>query len=278
MKLVLYLKRKNKFLTECFFQQVKHSKKNELDSMIVFVLFFIVVIIIIKIYSPKIKGSIGEAKVNTRLNFLGKEYIVLKDILIKSSNGYTSQIDELVLSEYGIFVIETKNYKGWIFGNEKSENWTQVIYKEKNTFRNPIKQNWSHIYALKNVLSEFPNLKYFPIVVFSGSATLKEIESSVPVIYDNTLNSTIKKLSYEKCISANEVIRIKSILESVEITEKSARKEHVKKIKQNVVERQIKMENLICPRCNGELKLRNGKSGKFYGCSNYPRCRFTMPY
>ena len=57
--------------------------------MIVFVLFFIVVIIIIKIYSPKIKGSIGEAKVNTRLNFLGKEYIVLKDILIKSSNGYT---------------------------------------------------------------------------------------------------------------------------------------------------------------------------------------------
>ena len=93
MKLVLYLKRKNKFLTECFFQQVKYSKKNELDSMIVFVLFFIVVIIIIKIYSPKIKGSIGEAKVNTRLNFLGKEYIVLKDILIKSSNGYTSQID-----------------------------------------------------------------------------------------------------------------------------------------------------------------------------------------
>ena len=175
MKLVLYLKRKHKFLTECFFQQVKYSKKNELDSMIVFVLFFIVVIIIIKIYSPKIKGSIGEAKVNTRLNFLGKEYIVLKDILIKSSNGYTSQIDELVLSEYGIFVIETKNYKGWIFGNEKSENWTQVIYKEKNTFRNPIKQNWSHIYALKNVLSEFPNLKYFPDMLCHLSMTKQNL-------------------------------------------------------------------------------------------------------
>ena len=74
-----------------------------------------------------------------------------------------------------------------------------------------------------HIRARFPNLKYFPIVVFSGSATLKEIESSVPVIYDNTLNSTIKNLSYEKCISANEVIRIKSISESVEITEKSAR-------------------------------------------------------
>ena len=82
----------------------------------------VIVFIIIKIYSPKIKGAIGETKVNTRLNFLGNEYTVFKDILIKSSNGLTSQIDELVLSEYGIFVIETKNYKGWIFGNEKSEN------------------------------------------------------------------------------------------------------------------------------------------------------------
>ncbi len=250
----------------------------KIEQMIIIVIFVAIVFIFIKIYSPKIKGSIGEAKVNTRLNFLGKEYIVLKDILISSSNGYTSQIDELVLSEYGIFVIETKNYKGWIFGNEKAENWTQVIYKEKHTFRNPIKQNWSHIYALKNVLSDYPNIKYHPIVVFSGSATLKGIESSVPVIYSNRLNSTIRKLSYEKCISVNELNKIQTILESAEIKEKHARKEHVKSIKHNVKEKKIKMANLICPRCNGELKLRNGKNGKFYGCSNYPRCRFTMPY
>lgn len=42
--------------------------------------------------------------------------------------------------------------------------------------------------------------------------------------------------------------------------------------------RRVKMKNLICPKCNGELKLRNGKNGAFYGCANYPRCRFTMPY
>ena len=246
--------------------------------MIVFIVFILIIVIVLKINSSKIKGSIGEAKVNTRLNFLGKEYIVLKDILIKTSDGYTSQIDELVLSEYGLFVIETKNYKGWIFGNEKAENWTQVIYKEKHTFRNPIKQNWSHIYALKSLLSDYPNIKYHPIVVFSGNATLKSIESSIPVIYSNKLNSTIRKLSFEKCLSIDELNKIQTILESSELKERNARKEHIKNIKQNVREKKIKMANLICPRCNGELKLRNGRNGKFYGCSNYPRCRFTMPY
>ena len=246
--------------------------------MIVFIVFILIIVIVLKINSSKIKGSIGEAKVNTRLNFLGKEYIVLKDILISSSNGYTSQIDELVLSEYGIFVIETKNYKGWIFGNEKAENWTQVIYKEKHTFRNPIKQNWSHIYALKSLLSDYPNIKYHPIVVFSGNATLKSIESSVPVIYSNRLNSTIRRLSFEKCLSIDEVNKFQTILESSELKERNARKEHIKNIKQNVKEKKSKMANLICPRCNGELKLRNGRNGKFYGCSNYPRCKFTMPY
>ena len=246
--------------------------------MIIVFILIILVYFLIKIYSPKIKGSIGEAKVNTRLNFLGKEYIVLKDILINSTNGYTSQIDELVLSEYGLFVIETKNYKGWIFGNEKAENWTQVIYKEKHTFRNPIKQNWSHIYALKSLLSDYPNIKYHPIVVFSGNATLKSIESSVPVIYSNRLNSTIRRLSFEKCLSIDEVNKIQKILESSELKERNARKEHIKNIKQNVKEKKSKMANLIWPRCNGELKLRNGRNGKFYGCSNYPRCKFTMPY
>ena len=246
--------------------------------MPLFIILIIIIVIIIKIKTPKIKGSVGEFKVNTRLNFLGNEYIVLKDILIHSSNGYTSQIDELVLSEYGIFVIETKNYKGWIFGNEKSENWTQVIYKEKHSFRNPIKQNWSHIYSLKNVLTDFPNLKYYPIIVFSGNATLKKIESTTPVIYDNKLNSTIRKLSFEKCVSSDELLKIQKILESAEIKEKTARKEHVKNIKQNIKETKIKKANLICPRCNSELKLRNGKNGKFYGCSSYPKCRFTMPY
>lgn len=246
--------------------------------LIVLFLILLIILVILKLNSTKIKGTFGEAKVNIQVSFLGSEYISIHDLMIKNSKGNTSQIDHLVLSEYGIFVIETKNYKGWIFGNEKSENWTQVIYKEKHQFRNPIKQNWSHIYFLKELLSDFPQIKYFPIVVFAGNATLKGVQSSQPVIYENRLNKTIRNLSEEKCLTSEQVAKIEQILIDSEINEKGRLKKHIKNIKQYVIDKQEKMDNMICPRCNGELQLRNGKNGKFYGCSNYPRCKFTMSY
>lgn len=245
---------------------------------ILFLLIVAVLFFLITRRSAKIKGSVGELKVNATLHALGAEYISLHDVLIPNATGMTSQIDHIVLSEYGIFVIETKHYKGWIFGNEKAENWMQVIFKEKHTFRNPVKQNWSHIYALKNILADFPQATYYPIVVFAGDATLKGIESSVPVIYRHALNDTIRAASTKKCFSADEVLRIKALLESKAITEKGVKRQHVQNIQQDITERRLKMENLICPKCDGELKLRNGRNGKFYGCANYPRCRFTMPY
>lgn len=244
----------------------------------IFVVIIFIVLISLRVFSSKIKGAVGETKVNVRLKFLGDEYIVLKDLLIQNKSGHTSQIDEIIISEYGIFVVETKHYNGWIFGNENYENWTQVIFKEKYSFRNPIKQNYSHIYALKDILSYIPNIKYYPIIVFSGNAILKNIVSTVPVIYDNMLIDTIKSLSSEKCISAEDVVKIKTILETSNIIDKTARKEHVKNIKQAISEKQIKINNNICPKCKGELKLINGKNGKFYGCSNYPNCKFTTTY
>ena len=246
--------------------------------MIFIIIIVIIIYLIIKVNTPQIKGSIGESRVSNTLRYLPPDYIPMHDIMIKNSKGKTSQIDHLILSEYGLFVIETKNYKGWIFGNEKLEYWTQVIYKEKNKFRNPIKQNWSHIYALKNILSSYKQIKYFPIVVFTGSANLKDIESEVPVIYKTSLNQIIKNSSNIRCLTNEEVLKIKKILESTEIIEKDFKKEHIHNIHQNITEKQLKKRNLICPRCNSELKLRNGKYGKFYGCSNYPNCKFTMKY
>ena len=241
-------------------------------------LTIVVLFLILKRNFAKIKGAAGEAKVNAALKFLGCEYVSMHDIMIQNEKGATSQIDHLVLSEYGIFVIETKYFKGWIFGNEKAENWTQVIFKEKHRFRNPVKQNWSHVYALKSVLTDFPQAKYHPIVVFAGSAVLKDITSSIPVVYTDNLNGTIRALCTEKCLSGDDVLRIKNLLESNEITERGARKEHIRAVQQDAQERRMKMNSLICPRCGGALKPREGRHGSFYGCANYPRCRFTMPW
>lgn len=240
---------------------------------------FFVLVIFLGLNATKIKGWFGEKNISSRLERLESDkYIVLNDLLVKTENGNTSQIDHLVISIYGIFVIETKNYQGWIFGNEKSDKWTQVIYNRKNQFRNPVKQNWSHVYALKSILKDYSNLRYVPVVVFAGSAVLKNIVSNVPVIYDYEIRNFITEYPVEKCMTFEEVQRISSILQGKNIEDKEIRKAHVQNIHRTVIERQLKMENLICPRCNGELKLRNGKSGKFYGCSNYPKCRFTMPY
>ena len=87
----------------------------------------------------------------------------------------TSQIDHVVVSSKGIFVLETKNYTGWIFGSENSQNWTQVIYKRKEKFYNPIWQNFGHIQALKEYLGEntTQDIPFSSIIVFSNEATLK---------------------------------------------------------------------------------------------------------
>mgnify|MGYP003571403033 CR=1 FL=1 len=243
--------------------------------------FIVLVIFIIFLgkWTWESKGDRGERYVSRILSSLNEtEYKVLNDIMLLVKNGKTTQIDHIVVSCYGIFVIETKNYSGWIFGRENSEYWMQVIYQEKHKFRNPVKQNQAHIFALKELLSEYTSIEYFPIVVFVGSAELKEIDSKVPVIYDNYLLRVIQSNSVKKCLSEDEIQKIVDLLLSKNIVDEEIRAEHVQNIRKTVFERNTKMENLICPRCNGKLKLRNGKTGNFYGCSNYPRCKFTMPY
>lgn len=248
--------------------------------MIFIVLLVILIIpIALRIKSPRIKGAAGERAVAITLSRLNsKEYKVINDVILRSKNNRTSQIDHIVVSVYGIFVIETKNYKGWIFGRENAEFWKQVIYKKQYRFKNPVKQNFSHIYTLKEILFAFKNIKYFPIIVFLREAELRAIDSSVPVVYCNQLNTVIKRLANTQCLSKEDVHTIVNIIKNKNQKAKENKIRHITEIKNTVLENQLKKENLICPKCNSELKLRNGKYGQFYGCSNYPKCRFTMKY
>ena len=242
-------------------------------------LAILIVLITLRIKVPDIKGAVGERAIAITLSQLNsKEYKVINDVILRNKNNRTSQIDHIVVSIYGIFVIETKNYKGWIFGQENAEFWKQVIYKKHYRFRNPVKQNFSHIYTLKENLSAFKIIKYFPIIVFLGEAELRAIDSSVPVIYRHQLNTVIKRLSNTQYLSKEDVYTIVNIIKDKNLKTKENKTKHITEIKNTVLENQLKQENLICPKCNSELKLREGRYGKFYGCSNYPKCRFTMKY
>ncbi|RFB18010.1 NERD domain-containing protein [Bacillus sp. HNG] len=235
--------------------------------------------ILVSLGLPKVKGFLGEASVRLYLNKLDKEkYQVFNDVLVPLKNRKASQIDHVVVSPYGIFVIETKYYKGWIYGDSKSKYWTQVIYKRKEKLYNPIWQNYGHIKALQEYLGIENEEFYYSIVSFSNRATLKKVETSglnTSVTYSSRLVSTI--YAYKKVLlTAGQVRHIAEKLEKILNAGGEQKKQHIKKIKDSQRFYQYKINANICPKCGSSLVERKGKYGAFWGCSNYPKCRFVL--
>jgi hypothetical protein len=85
----------------------------------------------------------------------------------------TTQIDHVLVSRFGVFVIETKDYKGWIFAGQGDRYWTQVLYRARYRFQNPIRQNYKHVCAIQELLDFLPPDAIVPIVVFTGDAKFK---------------------------------------------------------------------------------------------------------
>ena len=109
-----------------------------MENFLVGVMLALALIAFWFLLAPGSKGMRGEAKVNSALrNRLDEhEYQVLTDLTLPSGTG-TTQIDHVVVSRFGLFVIETKNMKGWIYGSPFQAQWTQVIYRHKSQFQNP---------------------------------------------------------------------------------------------------------------------------------------------
>ncbi|MEH7380441.1 NERD domain-containing protein [Bacillus sp. JJ1533] len=242
-------------------------------------LIIFIALILFILGMPKIKGFLGEASVRLYLNKLDKEkYKVFNDVLIPLKNGKASQIDHVVVSPFGIFVIETKNYKGWIYGDSKSKYWTQVIYQRKEKLYNPIWQNYGHIKALQEYLESENEEIYHSIVSFSNRATLKKIETSdtnTNVVYSSGLVRTIHAYKRVK-LTAAEVQQIAVKLEKTLNADGDKKKKHVKNIKDSQRFYQYKINANMCPKCGSDLVERKGKYGIFTGCSNYPKCRFIV--
>jgi len=230
------------------------------------------------LFARRIKGALGESRVRRRLRALpGEDFAVISDLLLPTNAG-TSQIDHLVVSRSGVFVIETKNFSGWIHGNENSEYWTQTKYKTRTNFRNPVKQNWAHVYALKEVLSDLKNIAYHPIVVFVGSAELMNVYSRTPVIYGHQLSQTILDASAGANLTLDQVRQIARRLNEACIQDRHAKREHVRLAREHTLRRRQMERAGVCPKCGGSLVVRSGRYGMFYGCSGYPDCKYTRPY
>ncbi len=132
---------------------------------------FFIVITILK--SAWFKGVFGEWQVNLLIRFfLNKgEYHLVKNVTLPTDDG-TTQIDHIIVSKYGIFVIETKNMKGWIFGSANQKQWTQKIYKHTSKFQNPLHQNYKHLKTLESCLA-INSDSIFSVIIFIGDSSFK---------------------------------------------------------------------------------------------------------
>ena len=185
-----------------------------------------IILILMFFKSPLGKGLLGEMLVNFAVNVrLNKQkYHLLKNITLPTDDG-TTQIDHIVVSQYGIFVIETKNMKGWIFGDEHQKTWTQKIYKHTTKFQNPLHQNYKHTKTIESALNINAD-KIFSLIVFVGDSTFK---TKMPknVTYAGGFIRFINSKT-EKLLSEKEVETVISMIEAGRLSKTfKTHREHV---------------------------------------------------
>ncbi len=219
----------------------------------------------------RLRGWIGEkvATLGMWLSLDTKVYRRFHDLFIPTKVG-TTQIDHLLVSPFGLFVIETKNYKGWIFGSENQPNWTQSLFGKNYSFQNPLRQNYKHILALAEYL-HLDSEDLHSVIFFVGDCKFK---TPMPKnVINSGLSSYIKGFG-EHVFSIAEMGRIEEAVRALQSTSTHTSKTHVKLLRERYA------STTICPKCGANLVERTAKNGpnagsRFLGCESYPKCRFT---
>jgi ribosomal protein L37AE/L43A len=244
-----------------------------------FFIYFIIVAALIAIArTPFFKGFIGELLVNILSGLMldKKTYRLIRNVTLPTDDGST-QIDHVIVSKYGIFVVETKNMKGWIFGGEKQKTWTQVIYKTKTKFQNPLRQNYKHVKTLEGLLC-LPADCFYSVIVFMGDCKFK---TPMPenVLFPLEYISYVKsKLTHR--LKDDQVNQVVQAIEQCRFDRSlKTHINHARHVKELMAEK--KKVNL-CPKCGSPLVVRIAKKGpnagnEFWGCSDFPKCRYTAP-
>lgn len=224
--------------------------------------------------SPEEKGTQGEQFVaRTELGRLPLDlFFVFNDVILPAANG-TTQIDHVVVADQGVFVIETKNYQGTIYGNERAAEWYQYLGDQKYPFHNPLHQNYGHVKSLSENL-QLPESVFVPIVVFPNQTKLN-IETQNMVLQSYELADYIRNYTSDSLLSEEEKYNACEVLRKGRSIDPVSRQEHIRQVQERIQDKNKKIAAGICPKCGGKLILRNGKYGSFYGCSNYPKCQYT---
>jgi len=229
------------------------------------------------IKTPWFKGVAGEFIVNVGAKlFLDKEtYHLIKNVTLPTEDGST-QIDHVIVSKFGVFVVETKNMKGWIFGSPNQKTWTQKIYKHSSKFQNPLHQNYKHTKTLQSLLG-LNETQLFSVIVFVGDSTFKT-DMPENVTYGKGYISFIKSKT-APLLTDSQVKKVTEKIQAGRLTPSfKTNRKHVKHVQSIVAEKE---KTVSCPKCSSLMVLREVKKGqkignKFWGCSKFPKCRCVV--
>ncbi|WP_417911812.1 NERD domain-containing protein [Candidatus Electronema sp. TJ] len=225
--------------------------------------------------SRKFKGWLGERRVHSALQrqFVGPpDCWLFSNLLLPTKDGST-QLDHVLISPQGVFVIETKNMQGMISGSAQDRDWTQEIDGRRRSFQNPLRQNYKHTKTLHELLG-IPEQQIFSVAVFVGSCSFRApmpdnvVDLEGLTAFINTRNKRLFSAAQTEIIAkAVQAVRLKDSFRN--------RRRHVQHVRAIATARP-----LSCPLCGGAMVLRKAKKGKtaglsFWGCAAFPDCAGT---
>ncbi len=227
-------------------------------------------------FTKENRGMKGEKMVARKLKKLpGSRYLLLNDIMLENSYG-TTQIDHIVVSVHGIFVIETKNYIGNIYGNDYYAQWIQEINGRKYDFHNPVKQNYAHVKAVQNLL----HIRYKDIIPMIVFADVKEkcwfdVECANPVLHRKQLKKYMTKNYREIIFSPEQMLEFAQEILEADITSGRNKRGHIRAIKHRIKQDRKYLARNRCPRCGAKLHYRRWSHRSVKECHN-AGCGFIM--
>ena len=225
-------------------------------------------------FRPSLKGFVGEklVAIGAKLTLPSPTYARFHDVTLPTPDG-TTQIDHLFVSRFGVFVVETKNMSGWIFGGER---WTQTFpRRRKSKFQNPLRQNYRHVKAVEEALASLslPADSVRSVIAFVGDAELK-----TPMPRNVTVGfgfARYVKSFAEPMLSDKQVKAVCGVIEAGRSSPSwSTNREHVRALRS----RDDPTAARKCRGCGKDMVLRTTSRGpnagrRFWGCSGFPSCR-----
>lgn len=164
---------------------------------------------------------------------------LLRNLYIPKAAGGTTEIDLIMLHKKGIFVVENKNYTGFIYGDDREEHWLQIKPVGsgvcRKSFFSPVRQNEIHIRHVSRLLQEagFGNIPVYSLVIFNDRARLKKVRVRTAGLMVTELKQVKRAVRRKtwwrlRALSRTGARRLYEYLKPLENPGRKVRRQHVK--------------------------------------------------